>query len=41
VVKTQEELLGVHPVGLSDFLATDMADFFGEVPYPNTYQALP
>jgi len=41
VVKTEEELLGLHPLGLSDFLATDMADFFGEVPYPNTYQALP
>jgi DNA-binding beta-propeller fold protein YncE len=41
VVKTEEELLGLRPIGLADLLATDMADFFGEVPYPNIYQATP
>jgi YVTN family beta-propeller protein len=41
IVKTQEELLGLRSLGLSDLLATDMADFFGEVPYPNAYQAIP
>jgi len=41
VVKTEEELLGLRPLSLTDFLATDMADFFGDVPYPNTYQAIP
>lgn len=41
VVKTEEELLGLPPTSLGDLLATDMADFFGTVPYPNTYQAIP
>ena len=41
IVKTEEELLGLRALGLTDFLASDMADFFGDVPYPNTYQALP
>jgi DNA-binding beta-propeller fold protein YncE len=41
VVKTEEELLGLPPLSLADLLATDMADFFGQVPYPSTYQALP
>lgn len=41
VVKTEEELLGLPPLSLADLLATDMADFFGAVPYPSTYQALP
>ena len=41
VVKTEEELLGLPPIALPDLLATDMADFFGNVPYPNQYQALP
>jgi DNA-binding beta-propeller fold protein YncE len=41
VVKTEEELLGLPPTSLGDLLATDMADFFGTVPYPNAYQALP
>lgn len=41
VVKTEEELLGLPPSSLGDLLATDMADFFGNVPYSNTYQAAP
>jgi DNA-binding beta-propeller fold protein YncE len=41
VVKTEEELLGLAPLSLADLLASDMADFFGQVPYPSTYQALP
>ena len=41
VVKTEEELLGLPPLSLADLLSTDMADFFGAVPYPTTYQALP
>lgn len=41
VVKTEEELLGLPPLSLADLLATDMADFFGQVPYPSTYQAVP
>ncbi len=41
IVKTEEELLGLPPIALGDLLATDMADFFGNVPYPNTYQAVP
>lgn len=39
VVKTEEELLGLPPLALNDLLATDMADFIGEVPYPSPYQA--
>jgi hypothetical protein len=41
VVKTEEELLGLPPLSLADLLSTDMADFFGQVPYPTVYQALP
>lgn len=41
VVKTEEELLGLPPTSLGDFLATDMADFFGAAPYPNPYQSIP
>ncbi len=41
LVKTEEELLGLPPSSLGDLLATDMADFFGTVPNPSTYQAIP
>ena len=41
VLKTEEELLGLPPLSVADLWATDMADFFGQVPYPSTYQALP
>lgn len=41
VVKTEEELLGLPPLSLADLLSSDMADFFGQVPYPTRYQALP
>ena len=41
VVKTEEELLGLPPLSVADLWSTDMADFFGQVPYPSTYQALP
>jgi DNA-binding beta-propeller fold protein YncE len=40
VVKTEEEILGLQPLSLSDLLATDMADFFVDVPAPQAYQAL-
>jgi DNA-binding beta-propeller fold protein YncE len=41
VVKTEEELFGLPPLSLGDLLSSDMADFFGQVPYPTSYQALP
>jgi DNA-binding beta-propeller fold protein YncE len=41
VVKTEEELLGLPPLALTDLIATDMADFFGTVPYPSPYAAIP
>ena len=41
VLKTQEELLGLPPLALNDFLSTDMASFFGDVPYPAPYDAVP
>jgi DNA-binding beta-propeller fold protein YncE len=41
VFKTEEELLALPPLSLADLLSSDMADFFGQVPYPTTYQALP
>jgi DNA-binding beta-propeller fold protein YncE len=41
VLKTEEELLGLQPLSLSDLLATDMADFFGDTPYPMPYVASP
>ncbi len=37
VYKTVEELLGLEPITLRDLLSSDMADFFGEAPYPSTY----
>ncbi|HZY99609.1 MAG TPA: hypothetical protein VFE36_08555, partial [Candidatus Baltobacteraceae bacterium] len=40
VVKTEEEILGLAPLSLSDLLATDMADFFVDAPAPEPYQAL-
>ncbi len=40
VVKTEEEILGLQPLTLSDLLATDMADFFTDAPAPEPYQAL-
>ncbi|HEY1977852.1 MAG TPA: bifunctional YncE family protein/alkaline phosphatase family protein [Candidatus Baltobacteraceae bacterium] len=40
VVKTEEEILGLPPLSLSDLLATDMADFFVDAPAPEPYQAL-
>jgi DNA-binding beta-propeller fold protein YncE len=41
VLKTEEELLGLPPLSLADLLASDMADFFGQAPYPSAYQATP
>jgi hypothetical protein len=41
VVKTEEEILGLPPLSLGDLLSTDMADFFGDVPYPDPYQPIP
>jgi hypothetical protein len=41
VLKTEEELFGLPPLSLADLLAGDMAEFFGQVPYPSTYQAIP
>ena len=40
VVKTEEEILGLPPLSLSDLLATDMADFFTDAPVVEQYQAL-
>ncbi len=40
VVKTEEELLGLEPLALNDFLATDMADFFQATPDLEPYQAI-
>jgi YVTN family beta-propeller protein len=40
VVKTEEEILGLPPLSLSDLLATDMSDFFADAPNPEPYQAL-
>ncbi|HEY2474008.1 MAG TPA: alkaline phosphatase family protein, partial [Candidatus Cybelea sp.] len=39
VVKTEEEIFGLPPLGLSDLLATDLASFFTDVPAPEVYQA--
>jgi hypothetical protein len=39
VVKTEEEIFGLQPLGLNDLLASDMAAFFTEAPVPETYQA--
>lgn len=40
VVKTEEEILGLPPLGLNDLLATDMADFFTDAPDPQPYRAI-
>jgi DNA-binding beta-propeller fold protein YncE len=40
VVKTEEELLGLEPLSLNDFLATDLADFFEATPDLDPYQAI-
>ncbi|MGC1379529.1 MAG: alkaline phosphatase family protein [Candidatus Baltobacteraceae bacterium] len=39
VVKTEEEIFGLPPLALNDLLASDMADFFGDAPTPEPYQA--
>jgi DNA-binding beta-propeller fold protein YncE len=39
VVKTEEEIFGLPPLGLNDLLASDMASFFSVAPAPETYQA--
>lgn len=39
VVKTEEEILGLPPLTLSDLLASDMSAFFGSAPVPEPYQA--
>jgi hypothetical protein len=41
VLKTEEEILGLDPLGLNDLLATDMADFFAAAPDPQPYTAIP
>jgi YVTN family beta-propeller protein len=41
VLKTEEELLGINPLGLNDLLASDMADFFAAAPDPQPYTAIP
>jgi YVTN family beta-propeller protein len=40
VVKTEEEILGLPPLGLNDLLATDMADFFTDAPDPQPYDVI-
>jgi DNA-binding beta-propeller fold protein YncE len=39
VLKTAEELLGLHPLSLGDLLASDMSDFFGTRPQFAPYVA--
>ncbi len=39
VVKTEEEIFGLPPLALNDLLASDMADFFGDAPVPEPYEA--
>jgi YVTN family beta-propeller protein len=39
IVKTEEEIFGLPPLGLNDLLASDMASFFTVAPAPETYQA--
>ena len=40
VVKTEEEIFGLPPLGLNDLLATDLADFFTDAPRPEPYRAI-
>lgn len=40
VVKTEEEIFGLDPLGLADLLATDLSAFFTDVPDPEPYQAI-
>lgn len=40
VVKTEEEILGLPPLTLSDLLATDLADFFTSTADPAPYGAI-
>jgi len=40
VLKTEEEIFGLEPLSLGDLLATDMADFFLDVPDPEPYDAI-
>jgi YVTN family beta-propeller protein len=40
VVKTEEEIFGLPPLGLNDLLATDMADFFADAPDPQPFHAI-
>jgi len=40
VVKTEEEIFGLPPLGLNDLLSTDMADFFADAPDPQPYRAI-
>jgi YVTN family beta-propeller protein len=39
VVKTEEEIFGLPPLGLNDLLASDLSGFFSEAPAPEPYQA--
>ncbi len=39
VVKTEEEIFGLPPLALNDLLASDMANFFTNVPAPEPYKA--
>ncbi len=40
VVKTEEEIFGLPPLGLGDLLASDMASFFASAPSPEPYTAI-
>jgi hypothetical protein len=40
VVKTEEEIFGLPPLGLSDLLSSDLADFFVDAPSPEPYSAI-
>ncbi len=39
VVKTEEEIFGLPPLGLNDLLASDLSSFFATAPAPEPFQA--
>jgi len=41
ITKTEEELLGLPPLALSDLLATDLSDLFGTGPILTPFIAVP
>lgn len=39
ILKTEEEIFGLEPLGLDDLLASDFAEFFTQAPSPQPYEA--